>query len=69
LSSTCPYCAQENAAGALVCSSCSRDIAVPQSLLAERDGLSRKRDMVRQELAETRSELERLRRLRKHRSV
>jgi hypothetical protein len=69
LSAICPYCAQENAAGALVCASCCRDIAIPQSLIDERDGLSLKRDMVRQELAQARSELERLRRLRKHRSV
>jgi hypothetical protein len=64
----CPFCLQENAAGALVCASCSRDIAVPASLLAERDDLARKRDSVRQQLIEGRAALEALKRRRKNRS-
>jgi hypothetical protein len=63
----CPFCLQENAAGALVCASCSRDIAVPASLIAERDDLARKREAVRQELSEARGALEALRRDRKNR--
>ena len=64
----CPFCLQENAAGALVCASCSRDIAVPASLIAERDDLARKRETVRQQLNEARAGLEALRRDRKNRS-
>lgn len=58
----CPFCAQPNAPQALVCSSCARDIAVPLSLIAERDELLLKRDTVRQELANAKAELEALRR-------
>jgi hypothetical protein len=58
----CPFCLKENVAEALVCDSCTRDIAVPKSLIAERDELVRKRDIVRQELLTARAELERLRR-------
>jgi hypothetical protein len=64
----CPFCVQENAADALVCASCSRDIAVPASLIAERDDLARKREAVRQELTEARAGLEALRRNRNNRS-
>jgi len=53
---------------ALVCGSCSREIAVPQSLIAERDELARKRDSLRQALDQARGELEALRRRRKNRS-
>jgi len=63
----CPFCRSENHAGALVCNSCSRDIAIPVSLLAERDDLARKRDLVRDELARARDELEGLRRDRRRR--
>jgi hypothetical protein len=63
----CPFCLQENAAAALVCASCSRDIAVPASLLAERDDLAGKRDAVRRDLIEARAGLEALRRNRKNR--
>jgi len=49
---------------ALVCDSCSRDIAVPESLIDERDDLVRKRDVVRSELSAARAELEAL----KHRN-
>jgi hypothetical protein len=65
----CPFCARENAANALVCGSCSRDIAVPASLLAERDDLARKRDIVREELMRVRSEIDALKRDKKRRSV
>jgi hypothetical protein len=58
----CPFCLQENAAGALVCAACARDIAVPASLLAERDELCRKRDATREELARAKRELEGLKR-------
>jgi hypothetical protein len=65
----CPYCTRENASGALVCSSCSRDVAVPESLVAERDDLIRKRDMVRRQLESAKSEIETPRRRRKSQSV
>jgi hypothetical protein len=58
----CPFCARENPAAAVVCGSCARDVAIPPSLIAERDDLLRKRDAVREELSRTREELERLRR-------
>ena len=57
----CPYCLKENAPKALVCDSCSRDIAVPESLIAERDDLARKRDVVQRELSAARAELDALR--------
>jgi hypothetical protein len=56
----CPFCLQENAAAALVCATCSRDIAVPATLLAERDDLCRKRDAAREELSSAKRELEEL---------
>jgi hypothetical protein len=55
---TCPFCLRENPPQARVCQSCSRDIAVPASLIAERDELVRKRDTVRLELLAARAELE-----------
>ena len=54
----CPFCLKENDLKALVCASCGRDIAVPESLLAERDDLVRKRDVLRSELMAARAELE-----------
>jgi hypothetical protein len=69
MSATCPFCTRENPAAAVVCGSCGRDIAIPPSLIAERDDLLRKRDAVREELSRTREELERLRRGAKQRSV
>ncbi|MBI3700194.1 MAG: hypothetical protein HY242_07080 [Afipia sp.] len=54
----CPYCAQPNADRALVCNSCARDIAIPASLIAERDDLIRKREAVREELSRAKAELE-----------
>lgn len=65
----CPFCLQENAAAALVCAACSRDIAVPASLLAERDDLCRKRDVAREELSGARRELEELERVKKFRPL
>ena len=64
----CPFCQNENAQAALVCASCARDISVPKSLLAERDGLVRKRNILRQELAVASAELEKLSRVKKNRS-
>ena len=52
-----------------MCGSCSREIAVPQSLMAERDELARKRDTLRFELDRVKSELEALMRRRKNRSA
>ena len=62
MTADCPFCAQPNAQQALVCSSCSRDIAIPASLIAERDDLVRKREMAREDLALAKAELETLRR-------
>jgi hypothetical protein len=64
---TCPYCRSENAEGALVCAACSRDIAVPKTLIAERDELLRKRDQLREELRRARGEVEAIIRRRKSR--
>jgi hypothetical protein len=69
MSAICPFCTRENPSNALVCGSCARDIAIPPSLIAERDDLLRKRDTVREELSRTNAELERLKRSTKHRSV
>jgi DNA-directed RNA polymerase subunit RPC12/RpoP len=54
----CPYCQSENAGDALVCASCGRDIAVPATLIAERDDLLRKREELRDELRRARDEVE-----------
>lgn len=64
---TCPYCRSDNIAGALVCAACSRDIAVPATLIAERDDLLKKRDQLREELRRARSEIEAIRLHRKSR--
>jgi hypothetical protein len=66
---TCPFCLQENVSAALICASCSRDIAVPVSLLNERDELARKRDAVREELSRARLALEKYRRGKARRPV
>lgn len=63
----CPYCQAENADSAVVCASCARDIAVPATLIAERDDLLRKRDQLRDELARARDEVEAIMRRRKSR--
>jgi hypothetical protein len=62
MSMMCPFCAQENASAALVCATCSRDIAAPASLIDERDELVRKRDAAREELSRAKRELEALKR-------
>ncbi|MCP3467950.1 hypothetical protein [Bradyrhizobium sp. CCGUVB23] len=54
----CPYCQSDNAESALVCASCARDIAIPATLIAERDDLLRKRDLLREELRRARAEIE-----------
>jgi hypothetical protein len=64
----CPFCGHENQSITLVCGSCARDIAIPPSLIAERDDLVRKRDVAREELLRTRAELEQLKRSAKNRS-
>ena len=53
----CPFCESGNSASALVCAACGRDIAVPASLVAERDELIGKRDMLSAQLASTTAEL------------
>jgi hypothetical protein len=57
----CPFCRHQNHKEALVCAACASDIAVPQALIDERDDLVRKRDAMRDRLAHTRGELQRLR--------
>ena len=54
----CPYCQSENAEHVLVCVACSRDIAIPATLIAERDDLLRKREELREELKQARQEVE-----------
>jgi hypothetical protein len=66
---SCPFCMTENAANALVCASCARDIAAPASLMVEREELVRKRDSVRGELTRARGELESLLRAKKPRPI
>jgi hypothetical protein len=63
----CPYCRSETDKDALVCAACSRDIAVPATLIAERDELLRKREALRDELKRRRSEVETIIRRRKSR--
>jgi hypothetical protein len=54
----CTYCRAENTQCALVCATCSRDIAIPLTLIAERDELLRKRDLLLNELRRARDEIE-----------
>ena len=54
----CPYCRSEHPDNALVCAVCSRDIAIPATLIAERDDLLRKRDLARDELHNARQQIE-----------
>ena len=58
----CPFCAQPLVSHALVCSSCSRDVTIPETLIAERDDLIRKRAQASEELMQAKAELEALRR-------
>jgi hypothetical protein len=48
-----------------VCASCLRDIAIPPTLIAERDELVRKRNLLLDELRRARNELEMIRGRRK----
>jgi hypothetical protein len=64
---SCPYCLSENPGAALVCIVCSKDIAIPATLIAERDELLRKRDLVWDELRRARGEIELIRNGRKSR--
>jgi hypothetical protein len=61
----CPYCRSETDRDALVCGACSRDIAVPSTLIGERDELLRKREALRDELKRRRSDIETIIRRRK----
>ena len=63
----CPYCRSDNVEDALVCSACSRDIAIPSTLIAERDELLRKRDLLRGDLQRALHEIEAIRSHRKRR--
>ena len=65
----CPFCESDNASSAPVCAACGRDIAVPKSLLAERDELVLKRDTLHQQLAAASAELEEWERRRKRSSA
>ena len=56
----CPFCAFELEADVLVCSACSRDVAAPPPLIAERDDLVRKLKDAREELSRTREEIKTL---------
>jgi hypothetical protein len=58
----CPLCASENDDRALVCRSCTRDIAVPPALLAERDMLKGKREALVRELEQVHARLHHSRR-------
>ena len=58
----CIFCANFNPEKALVCTSCGRDIAIPASLIAERDELVRRRDEVREELVLAKAKLDAFRR-------
>ena len=53
----CPYCQWDAVEEALVCSACSRDIAIPASLIAERDALLRKREIMHEELRKAEAEI------------
>jgi hypothetical protein len=53
----CTYCGAENTQGVLVCATCSRDIAIPLTLIAEREELLRKRDLLLNELRRARDEI------------
>ena len=62
---TCPYCLRDNPDSVLVCATCSRDIAVPEALAAERRDLIEKRDVAQAELLRIRSEIAAIRAARK----
>jgi hypothetical protein len=54
---TCPYCLRENPYQALVCDACSRDIAIPDAVAAERLDLIQKRDAISAELKRIEQEI------------
>jgi hypothetical protein len=66
---TCFYCQHQNSPAVLVCSACSRDIAIPASLLTERDQLAGKRDALREELRSIRAQIDALRPAKPRRDV
>jgi hypothetical protein len=53
----CPYCQSQNADEAVVCRACGRDIAIPASLIAEREALLRKRELIHDELRKAEAEI------------
>ena len=57
----CPYCQRDNPDAALVCSVCSRDIAIPPAVAAERLDLLLKRDQISAELQLVENEISQLR--------
>jgi hypothetical protein len=57
----CPYCQSDTVEEALVCGACGRDIAIPASLIAERDALLRKREVMHEELRKAEAEIAMLR--------
>jgi hypothetical protein len=61
----CPFCSHETGSAVLVCSSCARDIAVPISLIAERDDLVRKLEDARNALSKMQDEITSLSRVKK----
>lgn len=61
MSLNCPYCRTVNAESALVCACCARDIAIPHSLIAERDALLARREALTAELREAKRTLEAIR--------
>jgi len=63
----CTYCGFDNLDSALVCGTCARDVAIPATLISERDELLRKRDLLRSELQQARDEIEAIRTGRKRR--
>jgi hypothetical protein len=64
---SCPYCLSENPGSGLVCTVCARDIAIPATLIAERDDLVRKRDLLRDQLRSAKQEIEMIMNRRKSR--
>jgi hypothetical protein len=66
---SCFYWLSENVEAALICANCSRDIAIPASLIAERDDLIQKREAIRAELRKARDELEMIRICKNSRSL
>jgi hypothetical protein len=53
----CPFCNEEKDDLALVCATCGRDTAIPESLFTERAELLTKRDRLRSEISEANARL------------